>query len=110
MKTTEESNYEAAKNFTCLCVLGSQDQVFRLQKVTQKIKAIDAGYKVTKTTYEKFKEGKKEDKYHCVMMLLLDKDLNADDLIKLQEHYDYYATVPIFKWGISLALTSNEEA
>jgi len=53
------NNYEAAKNFTCLCVLSSEEQVHKLSKITQKMKTLECSHKVTKTTYEKFIEDKK---------------------------------------------------
>jgi len=53
------NNYEAAKNFTCLCVLSSEEQVHKLSKITQKMKTLECSHKVVKTTYEKFIEDKK---------------------------------------------------
>ena len=103
----KETNYEDAKNFTVLCVIGNQNQVFKISKIQNKIKGIDKDYKIIKTTYDEFKEGKKQDKYHCVMIALMENNLTASDLIKQQDHYDYYATVPIVHWGVSQAIADN---
>jgi len=53
------NNYEAAKTFTCLAVLSSEEQAHKLSKITQKMKSMECKHTVVKTTYEKFIEDKK---------------------------------------------------
>jgi len=74
------------------------------------MKTIDTNYKITETTYDEFKKGDTSDKYNCVMMLLMENDLTADDLKMQQDQYTYYATVPIIHWGVSQALGENKKS
>jgi len=53
------NNYEAAKTFTCLAVLSSEEQAHKLSKITQKMKSMECKHTIVKTTYEKFIEDKK---------------------------------------------------
>jgi len=76
----ETNNYFAFPILTCLAVLSSEEQVHKLSKITQKMKDSECTHKVIKTTYEKFIEDKKEDTYNCVMFVMLEDDLSADDL------------------------------
>lgn len=41
-------------------------------------------------------------------MVLMENELSADDLEMQQDHFDYYATVPIVHWAVSSATYNNE--
>ena len=65
------------------------------------MKTMECTHKVIKTTYEKFLESRNKDKYHCIMMVLMDSDVSVDDLEMQQDHFDYYASVPVAHWAVN---------
>jgi len=52
-----------------------------MKGIAIKLKEMEFQDKITTTNYTKFLEGKKIEEYHCVMMLMLEDDLTADDLV-----------------------------
>jgi len=71
---------------------------------------MESPYKVIKSTYEKFLEGKLQDTYDCVMLVMLEDELSVEDLEMQQDHIDYYSTVPIVNFAAAEPITKSANA
>ena len=50
------------------------------------------------TTYDAFQEESRENRFDCVVALLLNEEVTADDVEMMEEYYQHYAKVPVFVW------------
>lgn len=68
----------------------------------------DENVDICQTTYDQFKEGSRQNRFDCVVALLLDEKVSADDVEKMKEYYKHYAKAPIFIW-VSLRVKEGLE-
>lgn len=58
----------------------------------------DEKVKVSQTMYDEYQEGSRQNRFDCVIALLLNEEITADDVEMMEEYYQHYAKAPIFVW------------